>query len=462
MQSLRRLKFRNLLLEQAQQRSFTSCINPLLSQKISESKETFQKLKTEYNKVKIEDVTVGTVIGGMRGLTGLLYETSKLHPVNGITYRGKDLNEIIAKSPKFTQNGKMPLPEAVLWLLLTGEYPNEREMQQFLQEMNQRSHISDEVQSTIMNLPHHMHPMTKLSIGALMCQPESIFAKKYHEGAPKSSFWKYTLEDSLNVCAKVPRLASIVYNSSYNRDTYQDLPKFDDNLDMAGNFCNMIGQNNKQFWELIRLYLVLHADHEGGTVSAHTAHCVNSALSDPYLSFAAAMNGLAGPLHGLANQEALNFLIEFEKIYGDKWTETDLMYYTRDTLNQGRVIPGYGHAVLRKTDPRFLHFLDFAKTNIGRSNLIDLLNACYKVIPSVLMEQKKIQNPWPNVDAGSGVLLMHYDMNQTEFYTVLFGMARALGMMSSLVWSRALNLPIERPNSITMDMLLEKAKAAQK
>lgn len=158
-------------------------------------------------------------------------------------------------------------------------------------------------------------------------------------------------------------------------------------------------------------HLLSFRDHEGGTVSAHTAHCVNSALSDPYLAYAAAMNGLAGPLHGLANQESLNFLLDFEKIYGSKWNENDIKKYAQDTLSQGRVVPGYGHAVLRKTDPRFLHFLEFGKNNIGNTNLINLLNACYKVIPTVLMEHKKIQNPWPNVDAGSGVFLMHYGLN---------------------------------------------------
>ncbi|CDW78122.1 citrate synthase [Stylonychia lemnae] len=394
----------------------------------------------------------------MRGLTGLLYETSKLHPVNGITYRGKDLNEIIKQSPR-ASGGTQPTPEGVLWLLLTGVYPNQEEVKTFQEELYQRSHLSDETETLIRNLPEKMHPMTKFSIGVMSCQPDSNFAKAYHKGVPKKEYWEHTLEDSLDICAKVIQLAAVVYNSTYNRG--KQLPGPDQDLDMSANLVQMMGFSDKSFYDLMRLYLVIHADHEGGTVSSHTAHCVNSALSDPYLAYSAAMNGLAGPLHGLANQESLNFLLDFEKRFGHIWTDNDIANYVEEILSESRVIPGYGHAVLRKTDPRFIHLLEFAEKNIEENNLIRLLNQCYTVIPKILDKHKKIKNPWPNVDAGSGVMLLHYGLNHQDFYTVLFGVSRALGIMSSLVWSRAFNLPIERPNSITLDLLLEKVSSGK-
>jgi citrate synthase len=167
-------------------------------------------------------------------------------------------------------------------------------------------------------------------------------------------------------------------------------------------------------------------------VSAHACHLVGSALADPYLSFAASMNGLAGPLHGLANQECLRYLLDFQEKFGDKWHDNDIREFANITLKAGKVIPGYGHAVLRQTDPRFLVELEFAGKYIPDSdNLVKLVKAHYRVIPEILLATGKVKNPFPNVDCGSGALLMHFGLNHFDYYTVLFGVSRAFGVMSS-------------------------------
>lgn len=200
----------------------------------------------------------------------------------------------------------------------------------------------------------------------------------------------------------------------------------------------------------------MFSDHEGGNVSAHATHLVGSTLADPYLSFAAGMNGLAGPLHGLANQECLRFLLDFTAKHGEKWNEHDIRDYVTATLASGKVVPGYGHAVLRQTDPRFVLQMEYASHYIKNDNLVNLVKSCYRVIPDELLKTGKVSNPWPNVDAGSGALLMHYGLNQFDYYTVLFAVSRAFGVMAAQVWSRALNLPIERPNSVTLSHLMKK------
>lgn len=168
------------------------------------------------------------------------------------------------------------------------------------------------------------------------------------------------------------------------------------------------------------------------------------------------MNGLAGPLHGLANQECLRFYLDILDKYGKEWTKDNIEEHVRHTFDTGRVVPGYGHAVLRKTDPRFTYQLDFGLQHFPDDNLVQLVKACYEVIPDLLPKIKpSIANPYPNVDACSGALLMHFGMNQFDFYTVLFGVSRSFGVMSSLIWDRALGLPIERPNSVTVELLEE-------
>merc|ERR1719183_3016498 len=210
--------------------------------------------------------------------------------------------------------------------------------------------------------------------------------------------------------------------------------------------------------ELMRLYQTIHTDHEGGNVSAHTTHLVGSALSDCYLSLSAGLNGLAGPLHGLANQEVLRWLNQFKDRLGDKWaddTHDDIRQALWDTLNSGQVVPGYGHAVLRKTDPRYTCQREFAQKHMPDDPFFQLVSKICETAPGVLTEHGKVSNPFPNVDAHSGVLLVHYGLTEQDFYTVLFGVSRALGVLASLTWDRTLGLPIERPKSLSTEGLIK-------
>lgn len=129
--------------------------------------------------------------------------------------------------------------------------------------------------------------------------------------------------------------------------------------------------------------------------------------------------------------------------------------YVWNHLKSGQVVPGYGHAVLRKTDPRYVCQREFAQKHMPNDPLFKLVSDLFKIVPPVLLEQGKAKNPWPNVDAHSGVLLTHYGMTEMNYYTVLFGVSRALGCLSQLIWSRAFGLPLERPKSLTTNMLRE-------
>jgi len=224
----------------------------------------------------------------------------------------------------------------------------------------------------------------------------------------------------------------------------------------------MLGFGESKFDDLMRLYLVIHSDHEGGNVSAHATHLVGSALSDPYLSFSAGLNGLAGPLHGLANQEVLLWLYDMKKEVGDNPTKEQVEKYCWDTLNSGQVIPGFGHAVLRKTDPRYTCQREFALKHLPNFPLFKIVSLLYEVVPQVLTKQGKVKNPWPNVDAHSGCLLQFYGLKEESFYTVLFGVSRAYGVLSQLVWSRALGFPLERPKSLDTAWIKKNAEDLEK
>jgi citrate synthase len=281
-------------------------------------------------------------------------------------------------------------------------------------------------------------------------QRESIFAKRYGEGMKKIDYWDPMFEDACNLMAKLPSIGAYIYRMKYKGDTHI-AP--DPKLDLGGNFARMMGIG-KPYDDVARMYFCLHSDHESGNVSAHTAHLVASALSDAYYAYSAGINGLAGPLHGLANQEVLGWCQGvFKKLGGKLPTEEELKKFLWDTLNSGQVIPGYGHAVLRKTDPRYVSQMEFCLKNLPDYPLFKLVNMIYKVAPDVLREHGKAKNPWPNVDAQSGVIQWYYGVVEYDFYTVLFGIGRALGVLCNLTWDRGLGYALERPKSVTTDML---------
>lgn len=408
--------------------------------------------------LKMGEITVAQVYQGMRGMLGMVTETSKLDADEGIRFRGYSIPELRKQLPK-APGGTEPLPEGIFYLMLVGELPTQDDVTFITNEWMKRSNVPKHVFDVIEELPVDAHPMTQFVIGVMAMQTESVFAKAYAKGMSKKDYWDYAYEDSMNLIARLPRIAAYIYRRKYKNGVHIEP---DHKLDWAANFAHMLGYDQVDFKRLMRLYQTIHVDHEGGNVSAHTTHLVGSALSDPYLSFAAGMNGLAGPLHGLANQEVLNWIMELkENLGGGLPTKEQIADYIKKTLAEGKVVPGYGHAVLRKTDPRFTAQQDFYRTWIKHDDICEIVQMVYEVAPPILEATGKIKNPWPNVDAHSGALLVHYGMHEYDFYTVLFGVSRSLGVLASLIWDRATGSAIERPNSTTTEAIKAKIKAAQ-
>ncbi len=403
-------------------------------------------LLKEHGNKKIGEVTLAQAYQGMRGITGLVTETSLLDAQEGIRFRGYTIPELQEKLPK-AEGGQEPLPEGLFYLMLLGELPTEADTDHISSVWQRRSHVPAHVFKVIDALPISAHPMTMFVSGVMALQTESNFAKEYAAGLNKKDYWNPVYDDAMDLISRLPHIAAYVYRRKYKNNEHIQPNGL---LDWAGNLAHMMGYTDESFKELMRLYMTIHADHEGGNVSAHTTHLVGSALSDPYLSYAAGMNGLAGPLHGLANQEVIKWIFEMqEKLDTKVPSKEQIEQYVKDTLAAGKVVPGYGHAVLRKTDPRFQAQMEFGKKHMPNDELCQTVWNIYETVPPILQSLGKIKNPWPNVDAHSGALLVHYGLVEYEFYTVLFAVSRALGVLASLCWDRALSFPLERPKSVT-------------
>ena len=400
-----------------------------------------KQLIVEKGDQKISDVTVAQAFSGLRGIKAFVCDTSSVSAEKGLIIRGIPLLEITHI-----------LPEEVFFLLLTGRLPNEDELADLKKDFSSHLEVSDYVWNVISEMPDDAHPMTLFNIGILAMQGESVFRKKYDEGMPKTEFWEAILEDGIRLLAKLPTLGAGIYRMRFNKG---DRIPPDSTQDWAGNFVHMIGLPDEtgDFHKLMQLYFMLHCDHEGGNVSAFASHTVASALSDPYYAVSAGLNGLAGPLHGLANQECLKFVLSVRDEFDGVPSEDELKQYCWNRLNNGRVIPGYGHAVLRCPDPRFTAFIKFGQEHIKDDEVFSIVDRLFNVVPGVLKEHGKAKNPWPNVDAASGSLLYYYGLREFNFYTVLFSISRTMGMISQMVWERALGIPITRPKSVTTDWI---------
>jgi citrate synthase len=422
-----------------------------MKEKLPSWRERVTHLLKEHGDVEVSKVIVSQFYGGMRGIKCLTTDISYLDPYEGIRFRGFTIPEALEKLPK-AKDAEIPYVEGHLYLLLTGDLPSQADVEDVIEDLQKRGKVPESVWKALRALPEDTHPMTMFSIAVLTLQKDSEFVKQYHKGIGKFDYWDPTYEDAMNLIAKLHTIAAFIYRLKYKGDTPIEP---DPNLDYGKNFAHMMGIDHP-YDELSRLYFILHSDHESGNVSAHTTHLVASALSDPYYAFSAGLNGLAGPLHGLANQEVLRWIQDLMNKMGGKIpSKEDLEKFVWDTLKSGKVIPGYGHAVLRKTDPRYTAQREFSLKHLPDDPLFKIVSLLYEIVPPILKEQGKAKNPWPNVDAHSGVIQWYYGVKEYDFYTVLFGVGRALGVLANIIWDRALGQAIERPKSLTLDMLEE-------
>ncbi len=422
-----------------------------LKEKIEAHRPRTTRLLKEYGDVKVGEVTISQTINGMRGVKGLTTDISYLDPYEGIRFRGRTIPEVMEVIPK-PEGKDYPYVEAFWYYLLTGDVPTLEETKEIVEEFKQRRTVPQYVFDILRAMPRDTHPMTMFSAAVLSMQRESKFAKFYAEGFNKMTAWEPMYEDATDIIARLPIIAAYIYRMKYKGDVH--IPA-DPDLDLGGNFAHMMGLP-EPYDDVARMYFIIHSDHESGNVSAHTTHLVASALSDAYYSLSAGLDGLAGPLHGLANQEVLKWIQNvMEKMGGKLPSEEEMKKFVWDTLNSGQVIPGYGHAVLRKTDPRYMAQREFALKHLPDDPIFKFVSRLYDVVPDILREHGKAKNPWPNVDAHSGVIQWHYGLREYDFYTVLFGVGRAMGVLANITWDRGLGYAIERPKSLTTDMLEE-------
>lgn len=448
-------------------------LKTVLKELIPRRRQEILELRERCGNIKVGNITVGSVIGGMRDNKSMFWQSSSLDPYEGIKFQGKtiqDCQNLLPRDSKDFKKKESFLPEGMFWLLMTGQIPTREQIFHLSKELGVTGRkLPGYTDKLMSNLPFDVHPMTQLAIGLASMNTTSEFARKYEKGQiGKDEYWEYVFDDVINLIAALPQLSGKIYSRIAANG--EPLGEFKEDRDWSYNICSLLGMTSKcscnlqnltskqsdDFVNLMKLYTGIHVDHEDGNVSAHATHLVGSALSDPYLSYSSGVMGLAGPLHGLAAQEVVRFLIEMNSYISSPHNESKIEKYVWNLLRSKRVVPGYGHAVLRKTDPRFIALLDFVKARpeeFSQDKNVVLMEKLSEIAPKVLKEHGKCKNPYPNVDSASGILFYHYGIKELLFFTVIFACSRSMGPLTQLVWDRALGLPIERPTSLDFNSL---------
>lgn len=427
-----------------------------LEQVIPERRNAMDALLAEHGNEPVGTVTVEQIIRGGRDVTSVFCDTSEVPSDRGLMIRGTPIAELADRSP-----------EEIFWLLTTGELPRPDQHAWLTAELNRRgAKVPSHVFKIIDSVPRTAHPMRTfiLAVNSLGAPCGDYHGSAFARSAaslPKDRQWEPMLEDCLNLLAATRVIAAYIYRLRFGKGVNEWNEVWRENMTgpYASGFAHMLGIPELRFVEFLRLYLVLQCDHEGGNASAHASLLTGSTFADIYYSYASGMCALAGPRHGLAAQECLEWVLAVQQHFGSVPTESRLAEYVSAKLKGGEIIPGYGHARLRSIDPRFQIMLAAGKQLCPENPLLQIVEQTFKVTPGIMREMGKAKNPAPNTDAVPGSIAHYLGLQELDFYTVLFAVSRAFGLCAQAIDARALGLPIERPNSISLRGLLAAVQA---
>ncbi|EMD40203.1 hypothetical protein CERSUDRAFT_92704 [Gelatoporia subvermispora B] len=417
------------------------------------------KLIKQHSQAPLHTVTVENVMGGMRGLPAVLWEVSGTSQA-GITYHGRTLRELQDLLPRWPGSSQVS-PEAMLWYLYTASAPSPVELAEFARELVRRAAgLPEDAMRFCDGLPADVDSSAQMIMTLTSMSPHSKFARALAEGVPKAQMWRAALEDALDSHIFVPLFAARIYSNKFREGAGRDVP-LSVHGDIAENFALRMGRRgDKPFTELIRLYWALHMDH-GANVSAHSMRLSSSAWTDPYPTMATGLIAGTGILHAGAILQSIQFNQRMLAALGPAPSPVQIDAYIGRVLEQGRIVPGFGHALLRGVDPRLAPIVQFVQgcglpTDSEGGQLLQLIGRTSTVVPEVLKRRApKIKSPAPNVDSLSGCLMYAFGL-ELDFVLLVMACSRGMGFMSQYVWDRALGLPIERPLSITMDQIAAK------
>jgi citrate synthase len=332
------------------------------------------------------------------GLEGVVAAKSEVCFIDGVAarlvFRGYEIADLV-ENLSF---------EETAYLLWTGKLPNRQQLSDLKQQLVASAVLPKSIEQILRSLPRGTHPMDALrtAISALGCDDPDR-----NSNSPEASERK-----AIRLTAQFP-----VIVAAYHRIRTGEAPiAWDPKLSIAANFLYML--NGKQPHEtLVRVMdaaLVIHAEH-GMNASTFTARVIAATLSDMHSAVTGALGALKGPLHGGANQDVMEMLLECGSV---ETAEKKV----REMLSSGQKVPGFGHRVYKTFDPRATFLRKMSKQLGEAAGNNKWYEMSEKLIPIV----KEMKNKDPNVDFFSASA--YYTMGiPLDLFTPIFAIARVTG-----------------------------------
>ncbi len=333
-----------------------------------------------------------------KGLDGIIAGQSSICFIDGkkgeLVYRGINVDEL-AGNATF---------EDVVYLLWHGTLPKKDELARLQKDLGASRHLPENVIAFLRSVPNKANPMDVLRTAVSLL---GLYDQEPGDNSVEANWRK-----SLRIVAQLPTVVANFHTARHNGDCLKPDPK----LGHSANFLYMLNgvEPGEMAVKTFDCALVLHADHEFNA-STFSARVTAATLSDMYSAITSAVGTLKGPLHGGANENVMNMLLEIKTI-------KNVEPYLQKLFAAKKKVPGFGHRVYKVEDPRAKHLRKFSK-QLGETigNL-----KWYEISEKIEEYVKREKGLQPNVDFYSASTY-HYLGISIDLFTPIFAISRAAG-----------------------------------
>ncbi|KAJ8676439.1 hypothetical protein QAD02_012226 [Eretmocerus hayati] len=437
--------------------STSTDLKEALCEKIPLHHDLLRKFREMHGLDVVSQITVNDIYRGLDGVAALIRETSEVDSQNGIKYRGLSMPELCALLPR---KGNSPSAEAVFWLLLTGDVPTHEQTdsltEDWAERRDRRKHwwwsessreIGGVVGGVLRALPQNVPPVARLAIALTALDADQHYRRAVKQGAMSYTYWEHIYEDSMELLASLPAIVALV-SSVEARPTPLAIEKtdwVDFFLDCFHSATDSITEAQKQsLGEFLRLFIAVNADDDGGIPGAHVAQIMGSCQFDASRALAAGVLAYANePTSGTLCQY-MDFLVQLQNAVGREPKREILRNFVSSLIDKRFQIAG--HKISQFEDTRYKILQEFVKTRVPNDPEIQL-SQDISTIYTTQIKKARNRSVVAEQNAIAAPLFQFYGLRDMDYNQLLLCMSRALGIVASMIWTTALNAPVERPRA---------------
>nr|XP_012224555.1 PREDICTED: probable citrate synthase 1, mitochondrial [Linepithema humile] len=428
--------------------STSTNLKEALCEKISVHHDLLRNFRRHFGPTIISQITVDNLYEGLSNVKTLVKETSELDPKHGIVYRGLTIPEVIALLPR---QGNSPSPEAVFWLLLTGDVPTQQQTAALIADWTSRRHKcvewwsgrSETILSVLRSIPKTVTPLHKLSIALTFFDISKHAKNAKRHGAMPYSYWEYIYEDGMEFLANLPAIIGLIAKDQMLTNVSGDGDWVQFLLECLTDAYETFDSQKSSVADFFRLYITLNADDDGGAPATHITQILGSTDLDINETLASSVLAHTEEPKSGTMLQWKELQTKAQNILGRTWTEHALKACVLNLWSRDKLI---GHKEADFCDPRYTALLNYAKQYFPDNTEIKLSQDITRILRSTMKKPKR-KNIYPEQNAIAAIIFQCHGLEDMSFNQTIFYMARALGAIASIIWTKVVNAPVEHPIS---------------